>query len=100
MGIKTYQGETKNRYAHVVSILPTDIDYHTTEREYLTIFKYLEEVQWVAKGSAYAIQLYTDHQALMKVLKREDRRGRLTRWQPRLGVYDLGTKHVLGKTLL
>ncbi|KAF6232615.1 hypothetical protein HO173_009283 [Letharia columbiana] len=33
--------------------------------------------------------LYTDHQALLKVLKSEDVTGRISRWQPCLSEYDL-----------
>ena len=43
--------------------------------------------------------LYTDHQALLKVLKSEDVTGRIARWQLALSEYDLDVYHVPGKDL-
>lgn len=44
--------------------------------------------------------LYTDHQALLKVLKSEDVAGRISRWQLCLSQYDLDVYHVPGKEIL
>ena len=43
--------------------------------------------------------LYTDHQALLKVLESEDITGRISRWQLALSEYDLDIYHVPGKDL-
>lgn len=43
--------------------------------------------------------LYTDHQALLKVLKSEDATGRIVRWQLALSEYDLDIYHVPGKDI-
>lgn len=80
--------------------LPAETRYHTTEREALSVLKCLEEARWLVKGSPYPVELYTDHQALLKVLRGEDGHGRIARWQLRLGEYDLEIKHVPGKELL
>ena len=43
--------------------------------------------------------LYTDHSALLEVLKSEDATGRISRWQLALSEYDLDTFHIPGKDL-
>ena len=58
---------------------PTQTRYHTTERECLAVVKSLDEVLWIVKGSKYPVMLYTDHQALLKVLKSKDITGRISR---------------------
>lgn len=78
---------------------PTQTRYHTTERECLAVVKSLAEVRWIVKGSKFPVILYTDHQALLKVLKSEDVTGRISRWQLALSEYDLDVYHVPGKDL-
>ena len=78
---------------------PAQSRYHTTERECLAVVKALGEVRWIVKGSKYPVVLYTDHQALLKVLKSEDVTGRISRWQLAISEYDLDVYHVPGKDI-
>lgn len=78
---------------------PAQTRYHTTERECLAVVKALAEVRWIVKGSKYPLILYTDHQALLKLLRSEDATGRIARWQLSLSEYDLDIYHVPGRDL-
>ena len=78
---------------------PTQTRYHTIERECLAVVKSLDEVRWIVKDSKYPVMLYTDYQALLKVLKSKDITGRILRWQLALSEYDLDIYYVLGKNL-
>lgn len=73
--------------------------YNTTEREALAVVRCLAEVRWLVMGSPYPTKLYTDHTALVSILKQGgDAHGRISRWQDRLTEYDLEIHHRPGKS--
>lgn len=53
--------------------------WHTTEREGIAVNKCIEEAHWPLHGSKFPITVYTDHTALVTVLKADDPHGRLCR---------------------
>ena len=71
--------------------------YSTTEREALAILRCLEEVRWLILGSPYTTKVYTDHSALVSLLKKDDAQGRIVRWQVRLSEYDVEYIHIPGR---
>ena len=71
--------------------------YSTTEREALAIFTCLEEVRWLVIGSPYPTKVYTDHQALVSLLRQDDAHGRIAGWQVRLSEYDVEYIYVPGQ---
>lgn len=80
-------------------LLSPETRYHTTEREALAVLRALEECRWLVLGSTHPTKIYTDHQALLKVLRAETANARLARWQLRLGEYPMEIHHVPGKDL-
>lgn len=70
--------------------------YNTTEREALAVVRCLEEVRWLVLGSPFPLKIYTDHRALLTILKGDEARGRLVRWQYQLAEYDLEIHHIPG----
>jgi len=78
-------------------LLPAETRYSTTEREALAILRCLEEVRWLILGSSYPTKVYTDHQALVILLRKDDAQGRIVRWQIRLAEYDIEYIHIPGK---
>ena len=74
--------------------------YHTTEWEALAVLKCLKETQWLIKESRYPVKLYTDHQALKKILWKDDSHECIARWQLRLEKYDVEIKHISRKKLI
>lgn len=56
-------------------------------------------MRWLVCGSPLPVKLYTDHQALLKVLRSNDAQGRIARWQVRFGRYWLHANHAPGKQL-
>ena len=77
--------------------LPTETRYSTTEREALAILRCLEEVRWLVLGSPFPTKVYTDHQALVWLLRKDDTHGRIVRWQVRLAEYDVEYIHIPGR---
>ena len=77
--------------------LPVETRYSTTEREALAILRCLEEVCWLVLGSPFPTKIYTDHQALLGLLRKDDAHGRIVRWQVRLAEYDVEYIHIPGK---
>jgi len=71
--------------------------YSTTERVALAVVRCLEEVGWLILGSAYPTKVYTDHVALVSLLKKDAVHGRIARWQVRLSEYDLEFVHIPGR---
>ena len=51
--------------------------YATTEQEALAVQRCLQEVRWLVHGSAYPTLVYTDHSALIYLLKHDDAHGRV-----------------------
>jgi len=78
-------------------LLPAETRYSTTEREALAILRCLEEVRWLIIGSPFLTKVYTDHQALVILLRKDDAHGRIVRWQIRLAEYDIEYIHIPGK---
>ena len=76
--------------------LPAETRYSTTEREALAVLRCLEEVRWLVLGSPFSTIVYTDHQALVSLLKKDDAHGRIARWQVRLSEYDVEYQHISG----
>ena len=68
---------------------PTETRYSTTEREALAILRCLEEVRWHILGSPFPTKVYTDHQALVILLRKNDAHGQIVRWQVRLSEYHI-----------
>ena len=68
--------------------------YHTTEREALAVVRCLKEVRWLVLGSAHPVLLYTDHQALVTLLKSDETRDRIACWQYQLSEYNVEYIHV------
>ena len=50
--------------------------YATTEQEALAVVRCLAEVRWLALGAQFPTKVYTDHSALITLLKRDDAHGR------------------------
>lgn len=50
-------------------LIPAERNYQTTEREALAVLKCLEEVRWLVHGSDFPVKVYTDHSALVHLLK-------------------------------
>jgi len=48
-------------------------------------------------GSPFPTKIYTDHQALLGLLRKDDAHGRIVRWQVRLAEYDVEYIHIPGK---
>jgi len=76
---------------------PAERRYSTTEREALAVVRCLEEVRWLILGSPYPTKVYTDHVALISLLKKDDAHGRIARWQVRLSEYDIEFIHICGR---
>jgi hypothetical protein len=51
--------------------------YSATERKALAVLKCLEEVRWLIVGSPFPTKVYTDHQALVSLLRKDDVHGRI-----------------------
>ena len=77
--------------------LETETRYSTTEREALAILRCLEEVRWLVLGSPFPTKVYTDHQALLGLLRKDDAHGQIVRWQVRLAEYDVEYIHIPGR---
>ena len=71
--------------------------YSATEREALAVLRCLEEVRWMVVGSPFPTKVYTDHQALVTLLRKDDAHGRIAGWQVRLSEYDVEYIHIPGK---
>jgi hypothetical protein len=78
-------------------LLPAETRYTTTEREALAILRCLEEIRWLVLGSPFPTKVYTDHKALVSLLRKDDAHGRIVRWQIRLAEYDIEYIHIPGK---
>jgi len=63
----------------------------------LAILRCLEEVRWLVLGSPFPTKVYTDHQALLGLLRKDDAHGRIVRWQIRLAEYDVEYIHIPGR---
>ena len=70
--------------------------YSTTEQETLAVLRCLKAVSWFVQGSAYPVFAYTDHSALVHLLKHDDTHGKMAIWQQKLSQYDLEYLHVPG----
>jgi len=79
------------------SFLETETRYSTTEREALAILRCLEEVRWLVLGLPFPTKVYTDHQALLGLLQKDDAHGRIVRGQVRLAEYDVEYIHISGR---
>ena len=78
-------------------LLSAETRYSTTEREALAILRCLEKVRWLILGSPYAKKVYTDHSALLCLLKKNDAHRRIVRWQVMLSEYDFVYIHLPGR---
>jgi len=77
--------------------LPAETRYSTTEWEALAILRCDEEVWWLVLGSPFSTKGYTDHKALLGLLRKDDAHGRIVRWQVLLAEYDVEYIHIPGK---
>ena len=80
--------------------LLTETWYHIMEWEVLMMLKCLKETQWLIKKFRYSVKLYINHQALKKILWKDDSHECITRWQLRLKKYDVEIKHIFKKKLI
>jgi hypothetical protein len=76
---------------------PAETRYSATEREALAVLRCLEEICWLVVGSPFPTKVYTDHQALISLLRKDDAHGRIAGWQTRLSEYDVEYIHIPGK---
>ncbi|KAG0131773.1 hypothetical protein HOY82DRAFT_484658, partial [Tuber indicum] len=53
-------------------VQPVENRYSTTERKALAILRSFEELQWLVFGSPFPIMVYTDDQALLGLLRKDD----------------------------
>ena len=70
--------------------------YTTTEQEALVVVRCLAEVRWHVLGATYPTKVYTDHSALINLLKHDDTHGRNRLWQTKVAKYYVDYVHVLG----
>ena len=70
--------------------------YSTTEQETLAVLRCMIEVSWLVQGSAHPVFVYTDHSALIHLLKHDDVEGKMAQWQQKLSHYDLEYIHIPG----
>jgi len=66
--------------------------YTTTEKEALAVVRCLAEVRWLVLGAEHPTIVYTDHFALITLLKHDDAHGRIGKWQVKLAEYDFISK--------
>lgn len=75
----------------------TEQRYLNTESEALSVLRALEEVRWLVVGSPYPVKVYTDHSALLSILRGEGlHQGRISSWLMRLSEYTVEYHHVKG----
>ena len=70
--------------------------YATTEQAALAVLQCLQEVRWLVHGSQFPVIVYTNHSALIHLLKHDDAHGKMARWQLKLSEYDLEHVHIAG----
>ena len=100
------KGKQDVRVVMFISQRLSDVEqrYLNTEREALAVLRGLEECRWLIVGSPFPVMVYTDHSALLTVLKGEGtkgagaghHKGRITSWMLRLSEYDVEYHHVKG----
>ena len=82
----------------------TEQKYQNTEREALAVLRGLEEARWLIVGSKFPVMVYTDHAALLSVLKESTKKvggtyqGRISSWLMRLAEYDIQYHHISGSS--
>jgi len=74
--------------------LPNKTCYSTTEHEALDLLQCLEDVRWLVLGSPFSKKVYTNHQALLWPLRKDDTHGCIVSWQARLAEYDVEYIHI------
>ncbi|KAF2966539.1 hypothetical protein GQX73_g7005 [Xylaria multiplex] len=75
--------------------------YPVTEKEALAVLRALAETRWMILPSKYPIIIYTDHEALLVLLRAgKELKGRLARWVTQFSEYDVLIKHRPGKSKL
>ena len=70
--------------------------YSTTKQEALAVWRCLKEVSWLVQGSAHPVLVYTDHSALIRLLKGDDAHGKIARWQQKQSEFDVEYVHIPG----
>ncbi|GAW16256.1 hypothetical protein ANO14919_056790 [Xylariales sp. No.14919] len=79
----------------------TESRYPITEKEALAVLRALAETRWIIISSKYPILIYTDHEALLVLLRAgKELKGRLARWVTQFAEYDILIKHRPGKSKL
>lgn len=76
----------------------TETRYTNSEREALAVIKSLAEARYTILDSKFPIMVYTDHQALTTLLRKEAK-GRIANWQNQISEYDLRIVHIPGKEM-
>lgn len=92
------------RFAKVVMYISQRLNdaetrYTNTEREGLAVLRCLEEVRWMVTGSPFPTKVYTDHSALLSILKGDGvtHKGRMGSWMVRMSEYDVEYYYINGK---
>ena len=83
-----------HRNMHIIMFISLRLEgaetrYSTTEQEALAVLRCLEEVSWLVQGSLHQVLVYTDHSALIHLLKHDDAHGKMARWQQKLSHFDI-----------
>lgn len=95
----TLKNVSEMRIGMFISQRLSDVErrYLNTEREALSVLRALEEVRWLVVGSPYPVKVYTDHSALLSILRGEgSHQGRITSWMMRLSEYTVEYHHIKG----
>lgn len=74
---------------------PAERNYSITEQEALAVIKALKYFRSYIEGRRFTV--YTDHEALVHLLRIKEPKGRLARWQLYLSSHDLILQHRPGK---
>ncbi|RDW59800.1 hypothetical protein BP6252_12887 [Coleophoma cylindrospora] len=92
---------TNERYVMFLSFALTKSqgNWQTTEREAYAVVRTLQDLRWLIIGSRFPIIVYTDHRAVLSVMKGPDAHGRISRWQNILSEFNLRLKHIPGTEL-
>lgn len=73
-----------------------EVNYHTTEKECLAVVFALDKFRAYIEG--YKFKVYTDHNALIWLFKKENLESRLARWVAKISQHDFETFYTKGKS--
>lgn len=73
-----------------------EVNYHTTEKECLAVVFALDKFRPYIEG--YKFKVYTDHNALIWLFRKENLENRLARWVAKISQHDFETFYTKGKS--